>query len=820
MSTEPASERDGAVADAGPPHRSNGPTLVVGLGEFGADIVDRLQRSKLAGGVRATGEPPPEDSPAAATASGLGLLSFGAELSLAEQTERIVAQAEGVLGLAAAVERAAPGDERRPMLDVLLVADLAEDAVATRLPELLHAAGARLLSRFSNIFPGHDAPNLTICPVVALIGVRRPDAALDAQEALAALQAQADKLTFRTGGASPIARVFVVEQQSSRYELRPSEVRSTVLAFLSLVLGTALRHQEPLRSFLRSSVDQAREQRIFASFGCATLELGLESYGVVRAAGDVVESMRQAASAAAGDQSVAAERLVPTAEAIEAELANPKSGDDLIELLRAHTPHVEFPPIGPHDTPEQVREVSYGWGWFDALENAVKAQVERLDEREMDEVTRVADERGLASLRRLEREVRRAIDDEERSGPHGWSSAQRLAEQVRERADREVSALSDWLKKEQLPEFPSAAQVESSFRDLREESTLRPRPRRMIAFGALAAVAIAALLHHVPKWVAVAVAQRRVPLLSLAPSSMAQEVGPWRYLLDPPYSFLWVLLVVGAAMAWWLRRYREKRHEALIAARKSLQAAVARYLTDEVDTSIRRYYESRLHFTLRAWALRALRRVRDVAAAEAQRLGAIAAALDRLARQFDADAKRLERQEASAGDLVYRTHVSAELLQASYEATRPRADLVDKLLADTEPPERHDEPPAYLLAARLREMVRPHLRPSSRAMAEVAGPAAVRFVAELHGKLGVPLEVRGFDERMAERRYLFAPAWATASLEGLREELATLPAVETHADEDRIHLLTVQTALSSKSIALPSRGRTTATQRSPEGGKP
>src|SRR5690606_33599436 len=123
--------------------------------------------------------------------------------------------------------------------------------------------------------------------------------------------------------------------------------------FLSLVAGTDMRRQEPLRSFLRSDVGQSRDRRLFASFGCATLELGLSRYCVQRAAGELVEGMRAAAGAAAGEHAATADRLVPAPDEIVAALTAPDHGDDLVALLRAHTPQVDFPEIRERDHPEQ-----------------------------------------------------------------------------------------------------------------------------------------------------------------------------------------------------------------------------------------------------------------------------------------------------------------------------------------------------------------------------------------------------------------------------------------------------------------------------------
>jgi hypothetical protein len=766
-----------SAGGAAPP-KAGSAALIVALGGFATAVIERLRPAR------------PRQV----------LLALDHSAEIGEHVAAIVQRAEGLLGFGAAVATDA-GDERRPALDVFIVASLGDEGVAKLLPELVSLTAQRLLSRFSNIFPGHDLPNLTICPVVALIGMRAGGLGAAAKGVLAELEKRAEMVSFKGGDASPVARVFVVEQQASRYELTPAEVASTVLAFLRLCVGSELRHEEPLRSFLRSAVDHRRDKRVFASFGCATLELNLHDYCVVRGALELVEGMRATSAAAVAEQAVFAQRLVPEPKKLTEDIGAPTGGEDLVAVLRAHTPQVEFPAIGEDDTPEQIRDVAYGWGWFEALERAVEAQVKRLDEREMDEVTRVADERGLKRLRSLQKDVKLALRQAETAGPHGWAQALRLAEQVRDRARRFCRELGDALRAEKLPAFPKPTEVESAFRELRDESTLRPRPYRMAFFGALTALVAGALLHHLPKWLVVSILAGKVSPFALEPSSMAARVGWLRFFLDPPYAFVWCSLMAGALIAFFLQRHRVRSHRRLMAAQAELKAAVRRYLADDVGPSIRRYYESRLAFTLRAWALRALARVGDLAAREVERLSAVAAALDRLGRDLGADARKAERAaEAVGGDLVYRTHVSAALLQEAYERARPGADLAATLF--TELSDGDHEVPPYLLEEKLRASVASRVEPAPEALAALCGPVVVDFVAERHGKLGVPLEVKGLDERSVEQRYLFGPAWAHAPLEELRQRLRTLPEMREHGDGDRVHLMTLQTALSREAIVL------------------
>jgi hypothetical protein len=567
-------------------------------------------------------------------------------------------------------------------------------------------------------------------------------------------------------------------------------------------MTTALGEREPMRGFLRGPPEQLRDRRMFASFGCATLELTLGDFCLLRGAADLVESMRAAPPAAAGD-AVRADRLVPTADDLAERVRRQESGD-LIELLRAHAPRIGFPEISWLATPEQIRDVAYGWSWYDALESTVQATVQTLDEVEMDELARVADERGQRLRRDLARDAKDEIHEVEASGPHGWSHALRLAEQVRDGATREVARIERALRTHELPKFPETTLVESAFRALREEATLRPRPFRLVFFGALASLLFAALLHWLPKWIVVALFWRSIPILSLAPSSAGIVIdGPLHYVLDAPWSFFWVL-ALAAAIAWFtLTRYRQKRHDALLSARESLEAAVRRFLTDQTSPSVFSYYEARLEFVLSAWALRSLRHLADAGRAEAERLGRISLALGRLGRELSdqANARANPATDLEGGDLLFRTRTSPEVLQKTYAAVRPPSDLARALFAKSGKA-RGEEAPAYLLRDNVLATVAPEVKLPEAVLEQEVDPVVFDFVAELHAKLGIPLEARDLDQRTSPRKYVFVPEWARELLTREKERMRSLPEAVVHEDADRVHLVAVRTALLRESITL------------------
>ena len=85
-------------------------------------------------------------------------------------------------------------------------------------------------------------------------------------------------------------------------------------------------------------------------------------------------------------------------------------------------------------------------------------------------------------------------------------------------------------------------------------------------------------------------------------------------------------------------------------------------------------------------------------------------------------------------------------------SSRPAADLSLRLFGKAAQGQPGDIP-EYLFETKLRGFVAPHCEPSIDQLGKLAGPTVVEFVERRHGKLGVPLEVRGMDERSAERRW-------------------------------------------------------------------
>lgn len=758
------------------------PTIVLGLGAFGGEVVRRVEPLEI---------------------ERLALLASDPEqeADTEQLVGRVLGAAEGLFGL----DRALAG--RDPSLDVFVIVDLDEAGIAPRATALVEALGRRLLARYSHILGRHGARRLTLAPVVVLSGARASGATAEAERALGHFEALASEAASASDQAL-LPRVLVLETQSARYELSRGELGSTVVSFLALLLTTALRHEEPMQSFLRAGPEQLRERRCFASFGCATLELSTARYVATAAARDVVRWARTPPPDVVSRADAEAQRLIPSAQDLTARVRSDEGQADLIEMLRAQAPSVELPPIGWNDTPELIRDVRFGWGWFDSLQETVAALVRRLDQSEMDELARLADERGNRMASELVRDCAREVASRERDGALGFWRALWLSQRARAIVGRERDALAGDLKTRALVTFPKPTAVENALRALRQESTVRPRPYRLVGYSVLAAVIASIFLMHLPKWL-VAVASRRVPLLSLTPSirDLAPEAG-WQRILEPPLSFLLMLAVLLPLALALASRYRRRCHEALLGARETLGAAVTRFLTDRVSSSVIGFYESRLALSLRSWALRTLASLDSLFEREHGRLTALENALSLLERSLESELRRLEgSNEQSGGDLLYRRRSPKEALRGVYADVRPSPDVAERIIESLSrtPEQASDEAPRFLLPGELTRAMEQEVAIEAHVLRKHLAAPVQSFIAEMYDRLTVPLEVRDFDAQSAERTYLFGPTWIADVLEELSKSSPRLPELLPTQDDSRVFVLALRTALPRSAIAILER---------------
>ena len=131
------------------------PTLVLGLGRFGRDVCALLVRE--AGDAmppnlvvqRAEVGPSREGDGAGA---GGWISSTADEAGIGLLLDRAREAARGLLDLKQRVETTGAGDARPPRVDLLLLADLSEPAVAPLVPVLVERLGVRLRYSFRPIF--------------------------------------------------------------------------------------------------------------------------------------------------------------------------------------------------------------------------------------------------------------------------------------------------------------------------------------------------------------------------------------------------------------------------------------------------------------------------------------------------------------------------------------------------------------------------------------------------------------------------------------------------------------------------------------------
>jgi hypothetical protein len=137
------------------------PTLVLGLGRFGREVCALI--------VREAGEaaPPnlvviragvgPDVSPESVQAI-RWIPSIADAAAISGLLDNVCDAARGLLDLKLRVETTGAGDARPPRVDVFLLADLSEPAMAPLVPLLVERIGVRLRDTFRPIFGRHRRP--------------------------------------------------------------------------------------------------------------------------------------------------------------------------------------------------------------------------------------------------------------------------------------------------------------------------------------------------------------------------------------------------------------------------------------------------------------------------------------------------------------------------------------------------------------------------------------------------------------------------------------------------------------------------------------
>ncbi len=728
------------------------PTLVLCLGRFGGEVAALLQR-------QADDRPPPnlivlraavaegprggvELSPAREVSEGPAhpepLDSLGApdDEGARRLLEKLHAEARRLLDLKQRVETTGAGDARPPRLDLFLVADLAEPSVAPLVPWLVEQAGLRLRDAFRPIFQGTGG-RLTVCPLLAAPraapGREAIRAAVDALDALSRAPDERRR---------PLAPVYLIEDQTSRYVLAPEELVRTVAAYLHLVLYSGLRHHEDA---LRSLVEHDGEgEAPFASFACATLELDtrpLSRYCAGRLAMEIADAMLGEGDAL-GDIEAAARRLSPEGAEFEKRLRlgrNERPIGEELKLDRAalelSDPHWDDPPeaIEAHVEPYVRRVIAGG-----------ERQRAEIEDFKMESAARLVDEGGLTLLEEAERDAEGEISRCIAESPVGLEKARARMAALEARLARLSADSRSRVERPELPAVPDGKKLKSAHEELLAELEQRPRFVRTIGWGIVASAAMAVFLTATLRlaW--------RVAVSEVIPFTAAgiQPEGGGRFLAGWPWAAIWMSLIALVFVGFALYRHYRERHRSLCERFEALRRA-ARGHFDELE----RYYARRVAYSQDLWASRIATHLHARVEGERAILEAGRTALQKT-REWLGDELAAEIASCGGGaeaGILFRGLLSSQDLASIYEAkARPQnpGALALRYLESLGASQawRSGAFAERDALVRFAQQICPDLsglQPFAAAE-EWAGPArerAVEFLEQLAAKLSVPLEL-------------------------------------------------------------------------------
>lgn len=767
-------------------------SIVVAFGELGAHVLERAGRP---GDVAIAEAPGPDPAPA---------------------TARVVAELRARLDLPRVVAASDPADAGVPAADVLVVADLGEASMAEHLPSFVDRLRGQVLVELSHLFGAHN-PRFSLTAVLALTGARDPARAPCLRTSLGAL----DGLLRQDGSYEPLGRMFLVEEQSGRYLIGPRERVAAVASLVGLLRITEGRRM--------GGVGEPPDPRgPFVGFAAATLEVpvaDLRRYTEVRATGALLEGLRQSSALGLSERQGRMQPHLLDRAALDQRLGLRDGAVDLERIVREAQPRPDIPSFALESTPENIRDVLFGWDWYARQESGIRRFSEELESFQMPALVAEVDEQGTRLSRELPQALRKAVDAWVWAGPRGWAEARECLADLRGRTAKVGKEIAAEIREEELPEFPSFAAFEERFRALRAETEHRPRPARLWFIGALSTLGATAILHPVPKWVWVRFLSGDAPLLSRFWTDPMQVELPTALslLLDRPWVIGWLLVLIGAAMAWRLRRMFLDRHEAL----SNIRDEMAYRLRDVVSGargSVLEYYLARLRFSYRLWQSRLLQRMLDVQDAEIERLDTVRLSLDQMQLAAREEERRLapDSDERTGGaDVLYRTVRTAGLFEGAWarvaETPEALAHAFFAHLQDGGTTDWRDAPP-FADPERIDAFVRERLAarevpaPLSDAASAPIRAALQSLLSDVGEKLAPALETHRERIGLETRRVLLVPpgtrGLVAACVDAIRATgadafAAGLEVIEGATASNRVHLVVLEAGIPLRALRVP-----------------
>lgn len=596
------------------------PSILVGLGPFGARVVERVLRER--------DHALEEDAPLASLVVPSGLVPDAL-------AERVLASARELLAHRRMVEsrdrRSAEGLTR---LHVYVIANLGEPEVGGALGETLARVERKLLGQLGPIFEGFRTGaerNLVVLPLCAM---PHPAASDEGPELVGTVRALSARIAATPPRQRAVPQLFLIEDVAEYSVLGAGELEQCVRNFLTLLLYS-LSAVERVAALLYG---EAPEEPL-ATFVCATAELPRRALGVYArdtVALEVVDAVVERTRAAVEQLELGAG--LRDADALEeVELAafdEPRDADrDVLELLQRYAPGVSRDAEPTWWESAEVIRARYGpdpgdpsrvepqpapeppVGWSLARMREIESTWRLLQRRRFDDLIAGERERIAADRDRALARIHGRIDDALFADPSPEAFA-RASTLVR-RMERAVSLRLEDAIRDRDAALPVEPPSFTAFRDAHaafvDEARRRPDLGRMVLYGVLFVAALTCLAP--------------IALRAMA-DALGVGAGDWYAPLLRQRG--WVTASLGAALGGGLflgLRYR-KAHIALRTAFHAMYDALERTLTASRD-SVLEYFATRLRLAREVARVEALLAVRSAVLGDIERLTVV----DRAARR-------------------------------------------------------------------------------------------------------------------------------------------------------------------------------------------
>ncbi|MFV8755341.1 hypothetical protein ACNOYE_32725 [Nannocystaceae bacterium ST9] len=584
------------------------PAVLVGLGEFGARVAERLLAEQRAG--RSRGALEVDDVQGD---EDLGLIVARSELDVASLADAVLVRVRKALAHRRLVGlRDAAASEHQTRLTILVFGQLGEPIVRERLWPVLAALQSKLLAELGPIFEAYRVGAARRGVILPLLAMPHPPSDPQGPAITTCVRSLIAAVAATPARTRAVPQVYLIEDVAEFSVLSPAELEQCVRNFASLLL-----HVDPqgeAGEFVDRLLHGGQPHEPLASFVCAVAELPrtkLAAYGRDRVALELLDAVLAAPRV---EHSLSEADALEELEA-ESFRRDDEAEQDVREVLGRYAPKIHPDPaplwwqrgaltrerLGPDPGDASLiaaqPPAAKPSGWLEARMREIEATWRLLQRRRFDDVV-ARDRQQIEQWRDgLLVRLRKRVDRELWSDPS--PSSLRRTEELVARLRRafgeqleDAVRLRDQAKPVPPPDFEELRDAHARTLDAARR---KPDPDRMALWGALA---LLACLLFVP------------PVLAMIADGLSIDPGHWYEPLFRARGWLSAGLIGVLGIGGWIAWKLGRAHLDLLAALDRLWEAL-RETIDGERGSLLEYFSTRLRLS------RAIARVEALLAVQA-----------------------------------------------------------------------------------------------------------------------------------------------------------------------------------------------------------